>query len=199
MIRIPYQKNLELEEEPSGIIGHYGWMENGYTPYAAFYWAYNEEALRVRLVSAVKELTVFTTRDDGEVWADNCMELFFQLFRDDPDYLNVECNPLGCMVIQKGAGRENRALLTARLKPQMEVCTVIRPGSGWEAGYIIPFSAIAELYQRPFRPEKGDLLRFNAYICGEKTPLMHFGSCFPIDTPQPDFHRPEFFGIGAFN
>lgn len=199
MIRIPYQKDLLLPETPAGEMGHYLWMNNGYTPAAAFYWAYNEHALRLRLACDVGEPTVFALHDEGNIWEDHCMEFFFQPFPDHPDYFNFECNALGCMIIGKGSGREGRSLITARLKPQLEVCTTVRPGKGWQAEYVIPFQAIEELYGRPFHPQKGDTFRFNMYICGEKTPQMHFGACFAIETPAPDFHRPEYFGEGMFD
>ncbi len=198
MITVPYQKDLKLPEEPCGRMDHYLWMDNGYTPAAAFYWAYNERALRLRMVCDVGEPTVFTLQDDGAVWEDNCMEFFFQPFAQDSHYLNFECNALGCMVIGKGAGRQDRENLTATLKPQLDVCTTVRPGKGWAVEYTIPFAALEKIFGKPFLPKKGDSFQFNIYICGEKTPKMHFGTCFPIQTPAPDFHRPEFFGEGVF-
>ena len=40
-------------------------------------------------------------------------------------------------------------------------------------------------------PEK---LLGNFYKCGDATLLPHYLSWSQIDTEQPDFHRPEFFG-----
>ena len=37
-------------------------------------------------------------------------------------------------------------------------------------------------------------IRANFYKCGDKTAHPHYLSWSPIDTPKPDFHRPEFFG-----
>lgn len=199
MISIPYSKDLILPEEPAGTMSCYRWDETGYTPAAAFHWAYNETALRLRLCSEVGNPTVFALEDDGNVWEDNCMEFFFQPYPDDADYFNFECNALGCMVIGKGSGRFDREGITATIKPQMEVSTTVRPGKGWEINYCIPFKAIEQFFGKPFAPKKGDTFRFNMYICGERTPIMHFGTCFPIEVPAPDFHRPEYFGTGVFD
>ena len=193
MLKIPYDKDLKLPAAPLGAMELYPWDESGYTPKATITMVYNEEMLRVRLQSPICELTVLTNQDDGPVWKDNCLELFLAPYPDHPDYINFECNPLCAMVIGKGAGRKNRISLVSLLKPLMKVSSTIYAGKGYEINYTIPLAALAEIYDRPLL-QKGDILRMNAYICGEATPIMHFGMLFPIETPAPDFHRPEFFG-----
>jgi len=39
----------------------------------------------------------------------------------------------------------------------------------------------------------------NFFKCGDDTQQPHFLSWQPIDTPRPDFHRPEFFGFLQFD
>ena len=192
MLKIPYNENLTLPDSPLGRMNIYPWDETGYTPEATITMVYNEQALRVRLTSPVTELTVLTNKDNGEVWKDNCLELFLAPYADHPDYINFECNALAAMVIGKGADRHDRANLVAQLKPQMQVYSKIH-AEGFEVNYTIPLAALAEIYDRPLL-QKGAVMRLNAYICGEATPIMHFGMLFPIQTPAPDFHRPEFFG-----
>lgn len=192
MLKIPYHKDLLLPEAPLGKMNIYPWDETGYTPEATLTMVYNEEAIRVKLTSPVEELTVLTNKDNGPVWEDNCLELFFQPYAADPAYINFECNALGAMVIGKGPGRADRENLIDLLKPKMNVHTVITPGKGFEVHYTLPLKALAELYGLPAL-QKGDVLRLNAYICGEATPIAHFGMLFPIQNETPDFHRPEFF------
>ncbi|MBQ8893486.1 MAG: carbohydrate-binding family 9-like protein [Clostridia bacterium] len=199
MIKIPYSKDLILPAEAAGTMSHFLWEKNGYTPRAEFRLVYNEDALRVQLSCDVEQVTVYALEDNGNVWEDNCMEFFFQPFPADPEYINFECNAIGCMVIGKGIDRNNRTCVLNRIKPQMEVSTAIRPGKGWEVSYMIPFRAIEEIYGKPYAPKKGDTFRFNAYICGERTPLMHFGACFDLPIAQPDFHRSEYFGEGLLD
>ena len=193
MLKIPYDKDLNLPEAPLGKMNVYPWDEKGYTPEAAITMVYNDEFLRVRLQSPVAELTVLTNYDNGPVWEDNCLELFLAPYADHPDYINFECNPIGAMVIGKGAGRAERISLVSLLKPLMNVTSTIYAGKGYEINYTVPLAALAEIYDRPLL-KKGDILQMNAYICGEATPVMHFGMLFPIQNPTPDFHRPEFFG-----
>jgi hypothetical protein len=40
--------------------------------------------------------------------------------------------------------------------------------------------------------------RGNIYKCGDALPVPHYVSWRPIDTPDPDFHRPEYFGQIVF-
>ena len=59
----------------------------------------------------------------------------------------------------------------------------------WELLAVIPFDLIGV---DPIRlPEK---IYANFYKCADATALPHYLSWSPIDTPAPDFHRPEFFG-----
>jgi hypothetical protein len=192
MLKIPYNKDLTLPEAPLGKMNLYPWDNAGYTPEATLKMVYNESALRVCLYAAVETPTVLTNQDDGPVWEDDCLELFLAPYAEDPDYINFECNALGAMVIGKAASRADRQNLIAALKPQMGVYTVNYPGKGFEVHYTLPLAALAELYNKPLL-KKGDMMRLNAYKCGEATPIPHFGMLFPIENPTPDFHRPEFF------
>ncbi|WP_084054648.1 carbohydrate-binding family 9-like protein [Caldicoprobacter faecalis] len=57
----------------------------------------------------------------------------------------------------------------------------------------IPFYFIEKYYGgQDFRC--GKRIKANFYKCGDKTKYPHWGCWNRIDTPHPDFHRPEFFG-----
>ena len=197
-LTIPFEEGLALPEQAAGRIHHFLWLDNGYRPETVFSLVYNREGLRVHLAAAEPSLTVQTDRDNGPVWEDNCLEFFFAPFDDEADYINFECNPLGAMIIEKGAARAPRTLLTGQLKPLLGLSTRIQPGVGWAVDYTIPFRAIAEIYGRPFRPMAGGTFRFNAYCCGDHTAFPHFGAWSPVLLPEPDFHQSAFFGRGVW-
>jgi hypothetical protein len=46
---------------------------------------------------------------------------------------------------------------------------------------------------------KGKKCRANFYKCGDDLPEPHFLAWNMINTEEPDFHRPEFFGTLEFN
>ena len=60
----------------------------------------------------------------------------------------------------------------------------------WNLLAAIPLSLIGVTYE----PGKPVTMRANFYKCADATSEPHYLSWAPIDTPQPDFHRPEFFG-----
>ena len=66
----------------------------------------------------------------------------------------------------------------------------LREGLDWELELAIPASALAFHKLSSF---SGLHARGNFYKCGNKLPRRHYLSWAPIDTPAPDFHRPEFF------
>jgi len=134
---------------------------------------------------------VFTDRDDP-VWNDSCMEFFFQPFADDDRYINFEINPNGAYLCAVGSGRSDRVFLREISACNPEVNASVSD-SGWRAELIIPEQLISDVFGKPFSVSDTAYIRANFYKCGDLTPLPHYASLFPVDTPNPDYHRPEFF------
>ena len=145
-----------------------------------------EQHVRVRSLDA-----------DGPVWEDSCVELFIA----DPDgehYYNFETNAGGTNLAARRSSRTDFHLLPEVIRRGMvvksslphEVFDLRDPaGVEWNLLIGIPFSAIG------YAPgEVPSNLKMNMYKCGDLTDAPHFLSWRPIDTPTPDFHRPEFFG-----
>jgi hypothetical protein len=125
--------------------------------------------------------------DGGDVWEDSCLELFIRPDQS-PAYLNIEVNPLGAMIIGLGPGREDRRDLP-ELKPRLGPVIAIEPCAGrWEVSYKLPFGMLREIYGDPVGP----LFRANLFKCGGVED--HYGMWREVQTPEPDFHRPEYFG-----
>ena len=196
-INIPYDPDLQIPAESSGKIDQHHWPENDYRPEGTITLVYSQEALKVRLWSNIQAPQCKAYQDNGDVWKDTCMELFLKPFAEDPDYINIECNALGYMLIGKGVDRNNRTLITSALKPHMEVSVALEPGKGWSVEYQIPFQALEEIFGRALKPKAGTKLWLNAYLCGDETPLPHWVAWNRIDIPNPDFHRSDYFGEGV--
>ena len=141
--------------------------------------------------------------DGGHVWEDSCCELFLQPVEGGP-YYNFECNCGGTLLLAAGEGRYNRQPATKELMQQVDRWSSLAPeakGGGtlialdegdhsWHMALIIP--AVA-LFQSDVATFDGCHMRGNIYKCGDALSVPHFLSLYPISTPQPDFHRPEFF------
>ena len=120
------------------------------------------------------------------------MEFFFSL-TDDGRYVNFEINPNACIELGFGPDRHERVRLCHKSEQETfrPVCT--RTPDGWAAEYRIPLSFLRILYP-DFVLRSGVSFRANCYKCGDKTARPHFLAWNAVETPTPDFHRPEFFG-----
>lgn len=166
-----------------------------YTPFCGGRVARTEDALVVDFRVSGLDLRAQNTEDNGRQWEDSCVEVFIQ----DPekaDYYNFEINALGKVLACYGPVREGR---TRRPEEQMKKILRFAHLEGgpldkdgiqtWRVGVVIPFELIG------IHPDNlPHSIRANFYKCGDKTAHPHYVSWSPIDTPKPDFHRPDFFG-----
>lgn len=177
------------------------WPEFATSAEAGFSIAHVNDAILVRYEVKEENLKSFPRDFNQNVHLDNCVE-FFIGFGDSDQYYNIELNCLGSIKIGYGSGRGNRTLLEPtvlkdiRLKTQM----VYVPNSGkhsfkWDLLMHLPVSIFS--FDDLVKLE-GLVARGNFYKCGDELPDPHFLTWNGIETPQPDFHRPEFFGQLTF-
>lgn len=134
--------------------------------------------------------------DNGRIWEDSCVEFFVSL--DGTIYYNVEFNCAGKMLMGGGSERNGRQRATP------DVLSHIRRSSGfndvfdnapapdvWKLAVIIPVKAF---FLNNLSDVSGLKVRGNFYKCGDMTPIRHYLSWSPVDTPAPNFHIPAFFG-----
>ena len=166
-----------------------------YAPLCSGRIARTQDALVVDFRVSGLDLRAQNLTDNGRQWEDSCVEVFIK----DPeteDYYNFEINALGKVLACSGPDRHGRVA-----RPAEEMDEILRFGQlegvardeggiwTWRVGVVIPFELIGV---DPDNLPKS--IRANFYKCGDKTAHPHYLSWSPIDTPKPDFHRPEFFG-----
>jgi hypothetical protein len=135
---------------------------------------------------------------NGEVWKDSCVE-FFVAPMGDHHYYNFEFNCIGAIRLSSGKQRQGRVAAPLNILQQIGVTTslgktVFEEKSGgfdWELSAFIPVSAF---FEHPIAHLSTCQPKANFYKCGDDLSVPHYLAWQPIDTPQPDFHRPEFFG-----
>lgn len=130
------------------------------------------------------------------VWQDSCVEFFIA----DPagkGYRNFEINCIGTLLsaYQEGKGVNVRSISEEDASKVIRHTTLPRETFAekegeheWRVTAAIPWSLMG--YE--CIPEE---LRVNFYKCADGSRWPHYLCWAPIDTPEPDFHRPEFFGI----
>lgn len=172
------------------------WPETfAYAPLCSGRIARTQDALVVDFRVSGLDLRAQNLTDNGRQWEDSCVEVFIKDPEEDT-YYNFEINALGKVLACSGADRHGRVA-----RPAEEMEEILRFGQleggpldeggiwTWRVGVVIPFELIG------VDPENlPDSIRANFYKCGDKTAHPHYLSWSPIDTPKPDFHRPEFFG-----
>jgi hypothetical protein len=142
------------------------------------------------------------TGTQSMVCQDSCVEFFAA--PNDKGYFNFELNCIGTVHLGYGKERHNRIKIKDSDLKQINISTSLPKGiaisspidgpkNGYSVSYSIPFS-LFEKYSNTEPPQKGTVWNANFYKCGDLTPEPSWGAWNPVKTPQPDFHRPEFFG-----
>lgn len=208
-LRIPLLQNLEEQDLDTAIelggqtfrVDSVNWpAEFPYAPLCAGRIARTEDSLVVDFRVSGLDLRVQNLADRGHIWEDSACEFFVQVPGSD-EYINFEVNAAGRLLACRGANRNERTPLPDEALAQIVRITAVEGLNvtdpidyagglwNWRIMLVIPFEVIG--VEPDALPEK---LRGNFYKCGDLTAHPHFASWSPIGTPQPDFHRPEFFG-----
>lgn len=168
-----------------------------YKPITVFDIAASDTHLFVRFFVRGFGLKALYDTDNDPVWQDSCVETFIA-DTDGNGYRNFEMNCIGTLL---SAHQRGRGIDTVRLTPE-QAAQVIRHSTlerkpfpekegiyEWSVAMGIPFTLLG--FAEGERPKT---LRANFYKCADGSAKPHYVSWSPIETPKPDFHRPEFFG-----
>lgn len=180
---------------PAAPVNNWLWR-NDYTPKTeARLCAIDGEGIAVRMICRESDPVARHVEYGDEVWVDSAMEFFFAV-REGGVYVNLEMNSAANKLVGVGVGRDGR-LPIDRYFP----CPPVRAEVGREEWYAECFFAKSDLDRvfEDFPCGEGAVLYGNFFKVGEETGHPHYGAWSPIDWPEPDFHRPEFFGKITFS
>ena len=183
------------------LINNYPWDENGYKPRVEVRFFYIGTRLCLHYTSFESEIVTKHRNMNEPVYEDSCIEFFFNPDPINNDrYFNFEINAIGTLLLGWGKDRHNRTLIDNgsldifNLKSSVDKDLVSEyKDNYWTLEFEIPYSFIEEYYgKQSFL--SGKKMKGNFQKCGDETRFPHYGSWNRIDTPSPDFHRPEYFG-----
>lgn len=188
---------LEQRVDPQWI-NVINWKVYPYRPKVRFRIAHNNRELFIQYEVKEKYIKAERTAINEMVCGDSCVE-FFVSPRKDGIYYNFEFNPIGTCLVGRGHGRDDSQLLSPDLIRQIRThgsrgdkpFTEQEGDHTWKLLVVIPTSIIGMGENDTL---SGKTFRANFYKCGDELSRMHYLSWNPIDTPEPDFHRPEYFG-----
>ena len=171
-----------------------------YAPDASFSIARSETHIVIMYRVRGLDLRAKAMEDNGAVWEDSCCE-FFMSDPEDGTYYNFEMNCVGTLLAAKRRSRTDFNFFNEEKLHQVIRLTSLERKeydiqgkiASWQTAICIPFSLVGIDGKR--LPKS---LRANFYKCADKSAHPHFLSWNPVEVPQPDFHRPEFFGEITF-
>lgn len=168
---------------------------------------YDEEFLHVIFRVQDRYVRSVVTAAQGSVCTDSCVEFFFTPGSDVREgYFNIEVNCGGTVLFmhQKNRGVECRPLAAsdiADLAISHTMPAVVEPEIQepveWSVQYRVPYSVLSR-HTPVTSPGPGVIWRANLYKCADNTSHPHWLTWSPVAWPQPDFHRPEYFGTLVF-
>lgn len=188
--------------EPAELTRHMGERPDHF-PGVQFKLAYDDEGILVKFKVADQYVKAIYTKHQGPVYKDSCVEFFFTPGTDVAEgYFNLEMNCGGTMLFHHQVEpRKDPVSISSEDLEQVQVLASlpklvdpeITEKTMWQVSYKIPFS-ILEKYHNMYPPESGTVWKANFYKCGDDTSHPHWLTWSAVERPQPDFHRPEYFG-----
>ena len=139
------------------------------------------------------------TNNQEPVWRDSCVEVFILDPIEEKNYFNFEFNAIGTCLAFQGPTRENRTPLSISLLGLISTHSSLSNSpfkekhvGRWQLTIILPKICFGLSKHHSLSNIR---LKANSYKCGDSLSKPHWISLFPIVTDQPNFHKPEYFGI----
>ncbi len=172
--------------------------KNNYNPEVKFSISRNNNLLHLNYYVNENYVRALVSDPNGPVHTDSCVEFFCS-----PDnnncYYNFEFNCIGTIHLAYGSGRHGRENAPLSVLKDLRVRASLgytpfpekKGAVKWSLTIEIPAHCFFRHNITNFENKK---MTGNFYKCGDALTQPHYLSWNPIETAEPDFHRPEFFG-----
>jgi len=173
------------------------WKKYNYRPNVQFRIGHVNNEIWLKYDVIEKHILARETNTNGAVHKDSCVEFFISV--DGENYYNLEINCIGTVHLAHGPGRGNRKFVDPEIIKKIAVESSLgsqpfeeKTGNfDWEMMIRIPAECLAFDQIKSFNGMKATA---NFYKCGDSTSEPHYITWNPVETENPDYHRPEFFG-----
>jgi len=176
---------------------HQPWQKYNTTSTAGFAIAHTGKSILIKFYVEEKQLNAVSRPPNDAVHKDNCVEFFLSV-DNNATYYNMEFNCLGSAKIAYGAGKAGRKFLTPQLIEKigrhlsLDVeQTISHNKFRWTMLLDIPVSIFTVNGINNFTGLKA---KGNFHKCGDDLTEPHYLTWNNINTAEPDFHQPAFFG-----
>lgn len=182
----------------------YPWYKTGAKQATRVQLAYNDIALFINIEAEDQySYSKQTELNHMLICEDSCVEIFFSPSGVlGSSYINLEVNCCGTLHLAYGQDRHLRKFLPIELAALVQRTASIKSpvklestdDVSWEIEITLPFKVVAELTGESVNPEKW---LANFYRCGGRQDPQ-YAVWNNIKVNQPDYHRPESFGLLNF-
>ncbi len=177
------------------------WDKFNYKPEVSFRVIYSDYGIYIKY--DVFEQSVLATKKNTNdpVYKDSCVEFFVS--PGDGLYYNFEFNCIGTKYAGFGESRDTGGTMDNHKVDKIRTYSTlgdktfneIKGDKAWSLIVEIPFEIFTD---KSIEEIKSSSMKANFYKCGDDLSVPHFVSWNNIDTDNPDFHRPEYFGLINF-
>ena len=184
----------------------YLWKDNRYTPSVIVKAFHTEKDIYLYFKVFEKRINIKHTKFGDDVWKDSCVEFFINPFpKYSEEYFNIEINAMGVPLIGVGeADNDSKRYYfnEEEVKDWEIIPSITEPINGehgsdyWTLHYRIPKSFFENYYGKLFDVKNGIA---NFYKCGDETEFEHYGAWSKIESAEPNFHLPQYFGKICFS
>ncbi|MCR5710058.1 MAG: hypothetical protein K6G79_06205 [Bacteroidales bacterium] len=187
-------------------IGCANWADFPYKPEVQFRIMHSETEIYLQFHVRENGARATYGCDAGSLpYKDDCVEFFMIPSDRDGSYFNLEMNCIGHGTFHYGPDRNTRYHCGDDIVSQIRRESTLgsepfgtREGSQeWTLTIAVPKRLYAQT-DLDLTNFSGRTVKANFYKCGDDTAVPHYLSYFPVGTPRPNFHAPEFFGDITF-
>lgn len=189
------RNTTDISTADTDFVSSWPW-DYDYEPKTSFRIAHTDDRFIVSLRAYEKDPYAGVTKTNGFVCNDSCLEFFFSPCADNSEgYFNFEVNSNPTYLFgfnPKGGSEEYIEWDDTEYKLASGVgCD--SDGDYWQIDFELPYSLVRK-YVPEAKLDSGCVIRGNVYKCGRHQQPEHYGTWSPVETPGPNFHKPEFFG-----
>ncbi len=164
--------------------------------------AYSDAGILLKFNVIEENVLARFTKANDPVYKDSCVE-FFMALDNESSYYNFEFNCTGTCLAGYGKSAIDRQLLSIEKIKQIEVTSSFKSlifkekeMVNWQLTILIPNQTFQFHTINNFNEHEANV---NFYKCGDDLPKPHYLCWNPIiDTAQPNFHLPNYFGKAIF-
>ena len=187
-----------LHKEARNQLAFAPWKAYPYQPEVSYVMAHNNACIFLKFYVTERFVAAAYGAANAPVYEDSCVEFFIGF--DETGYYNFEFNCIGACLASFGSARARRRLLAEESIGKIRCQAVVTRNNGeaavrWTITLAIPLAAFEFHHLASL---SGVRCRANFYKCGDRLPEPHYLTWSGIESAEPDFHRPEFFGTVVF-